>query len=284
MSEAMSKAMNKIIKFLTTAAIAATLTTGVAFAAGDGPKLSKDIAFSFEGPFGRFDRGQLQRGYLVYKDVCAACHSMRLVSFRNLSQPGGPEFTEDQVKAIAASFEVTDGPNDEGEMFQRPGIPADRFPSPFANEQAAKAANGGAYPVDLSLVAKSREGWHFPWYVSPFIKLVKGGGGAEYVYSLMTGYGEAPHGEEKEGLHYNPYFPGGWLAMPNPLNEDAVEYGDGTTASVDQMARDVAAFMAWASEPKMEERKRIGFMVMIYLAVFTVLMYLVKKSLWRDQH
>ena len=276
--------MNKITKILTGTALAMALATGSALAAGGETKLAKDVDFTFEGIFGKFDRGQLQRGYLVFKDVCAACHSMRLVAFRNLSQPGGPEFSEDQVKAIAAGYEVTDGPNEEGEMFQRPAIPADRIPSPFANEAAAKAANGGAYPPDLSLVTKSREGWHFPWYVSPFIKLVKGGGGAEYVYSLLTGYGETPHGEEKEGLHYNPYFPGGWLAMPAPLNEGGVEYGDGTEATVDQMARDVAAFMTWASEPKMEERKRIGFMVMIYLGVLSVLMYLVKKAIWRDQH
>jgi cytochrome c1 len=280
----MGKTMNKITKILTGTALAMALATGGALAAGGETKPAKDIDFSFEGMFGKFDRGQLQRGFLVYKEVCAACHSLRLVSFRNLSQPGGPGFSEDQVKAIAAGYEVTDGPNAEGEMFQRPGIPADRIPSPFPNAEAAKAANGGAYPPDLSLVTKSREGWHFPWYVSPFIKLVKGGGGPEYVYSLVSGYGEAPHGEEQEGLHYNPYFPNGWLAMAAPLNEDAVEYGDGTKATVDQMARDVTAFLAWASEPKMEERKRIGFMVMIYLGVLSVLMYLVKKAIWRDQH
>ena len=169
-------------------------------------------------------------------------------------------------------------------MFQRPGIPADLFPSPFPNKEAAMAANGGAYPPDLSLVTKSREGWHFPWYVSPFIKFVKGGGGAEYVASLMSGYEDPPHGEEKEGLHYNPYFPGQWLAMPAPLAEDAVEYGDGTKATVDQMSRDVAAFMSWASEPKMEERKRTGFFIMIYLGILTIMMYLVKKKIWRDLH
>ncbi len=280
----MSKTMNKIVKFLTTAALATTLASGITLAAGGGNKLAKDIDFSFEGIFGKYDRAQLQRGYLVYKEVCAACHSMRLVSFRNLSQPGGPEFSEEQVKAIAAGFEVTDGPNEDGEMFQRPAVPADRFPSPFANVEAATSANGGAYPPDLSLVTKSREGWHFPWYVSPFIKLVKGGGGAEYVYSLLIGYEDPPHGEEKEGLHYNPYFSTQWLAMPNPLNEDAVEYADGTKASVDQMARDVSAFMAWASEPKMEERKRTGFFIMIYLGILSVLMFLVKKKIWRDLH
>ncbi len=276
--------MYKTIEFLAVAGIAVLLSAGVATAAGGGAKQSKDISFSFEGVFGKFDRGQLQRGYLVYKDVCAACHSMRLLSFRNLNEPGGPELPVDQVKALAASFEVTDGPDSEGEMFERPAIPADRFPSPFANDEAARAANGGALPPDLTLLTKSSEGWHYPWYSSPFIKLVKGNGGPEYIYSLLTGYEDAPAGEEKEGLHYNPYFATQWLAMPAPLIEDGVEYGDGTKATVDQMARDVTAFMVWAAEPKMEQRKRIGFMVIIYLSVLALLMYLVKKKIWRDQH
>jgi len=253
-------------------------------AAGDGVKLAKDIGFSFEGVFGKFDRGQLQRGYLVYKEVCAACHSMRQLSFRNLNQPGGPELSEDEVKALAATFEVQGEPDSEGEVNDRPGIPADKFPSPFPNVEAARAANNGALPPDLSLITKSREGWHYPWYISPFIKLVKGNGGAEYVASLLAGYEDPPNGEEKEGLSYNPYFGGHWIAMAAPLSEDAVEYADGTKASVDQMARDVAAFMTWASEPKMEQRKRIGFMVIIYLGVLSLLMYLVKIKIWRDLH
>ena len=274
--------MNKITKTLATAGLAIALGATGAMAAGKS-KNATDIDFSFEGVFGKFDRGQLQRGYLVYKDVCAACHSMRQIAFRNLGDPGGPEFSYEEVKAIAASFEVEDGPDSAGEMFERPGIPADMFPSPFPNEEAARASNNGAYPPDLSLITKSREGWHYPWYSSPFIKLVKGNGGAEYVYSLLTGYEDAPNGEERDGS-YNPYFKGSWIAMAPPLSEDAVEYGDGTKASVDQMARDVAAFMTWAAEPKMEERKRIGFMVLIYLGVLSVLMYLVKKKIWRDQH
>ena len=280
----MKNPMNQIIKTLIAVFLATGLASSIATAAEGGVKPAKDIDFSFENVFGKFDRGQLQRGFLVYKEVCASCHSLRQVSFRNLHQPGGPEFSEAQMKAIAADYEVTDGPDSEGEMFERPGTPADRIPSPFANDAAAKASNGGALPPDLSLVAKSREGWHFPWYVSPFIKLVKGNGGPEYLYSLMVGYEDPPHGEEQEGLHYNPYFSTKWLAMPNPLNEDAVEYGDGTKASVDQMSRDVSAFLTWASEPKMEQRKRIGFMVMIYLGVLCVLMFLVKKKIWRDQH
>ena len=276
--------MNRITKLLAAAALVFALGSTPGMAAGGKTKLATDIDFSFEGVFGKFDRGQLQRGYLVYKDVCAACHSMRQVAFRNLGEPGGPGFGVDEVKAIAATFEIQDGPNEDGEMFDRPGIPADKFPSPFANEQAARASNNGAYPPDLSLITKAREGWHFPWYSSPFIKFFKGNGGPEYVYSLLTGYEDPANGEEREGMSYNPYFKGSWIAMAPPLSEDAVEYGDGTKASVDQMARDVSAFMAWASEPKMEERKRIGFMVLIYLVVLSLLMYLVKKKIWRDQH
>lgn len=276
--------MKTVTKLLAAAGLALMLGTAPAMAAGDGVKLATDIDFSFEGVFGKFDRGQLQRGYLVYKDSCAACHSMRQLSFRNLNQPGGPEFSEAEVKALAATFEVPAEPNTDGEVLDRPGTPADRFPSPFPNVEAARASNNGALPPDLSLIAKSREGWHYPWYSSPIIKLFKGNGGAEYIASLMAGYEDPPNGEEKEGLYYNPYFGGKWIAMPPPLTEDAVEYADGTKASVDQMSRDVAAFMTWASEPKMEQRKRIGFMVIIYLGVLALLMYLVKIKIWRKLH
>ena len=276
--------MKTIAKILAAAGLVLTLGTAPVMAAGGDVKLAKDIDFSFEGVFGKFDRGQLQRGYLVYKEVCAACHSMWQLSFRNLNQPGGPEFSEDEVKALAASFEVPGEPDSDGEINDRPAIPADRFPSPFANEQAARASNNGALPPDLSLVTKSREGWHYPWYLSPFIKLVKGNGGSEYVASLLAGYEDPPNGEEQGDLSYNPYFAGSWIAMGPPLSEDQVEYADGTKATVAQMSEDVAAFMTWAAEPKMEERKRIGFMVIIYLGVMALLMYLVKNKIWRDQH
>ncbi|NNE22090.1 MAG: cytochrome c1 [Rhizobiales bacterium] len=276
--------MKTITKLLAAAGLVLTLGTAPVMAAGGSVKLANDIDFSFEGIFGTFDRGQLQRGYLVYKEVCAACHSMRQLSFRNLGEPGGPEFSEDEVKALAATFEVPGEPDSDGEISDRPAIPADKFPSPFANEQAARASNSGALPPDLSLVTKSREGWHYPWYSSPFIKLVKGNGGPEYVASLLAGYQDPPSGEEQGNLSYNPYFPGNWIAMAPPLSEDQVEYADGTKATVDQMSRDVAAFMAWAAEPKMEQRKRIGFMVIIYLGVLALLMYLVKNKIWRDQH
>ena len=246
--------------------------------------LAEDIDFSFEGIFGTFDRAQLQRGFLVYKEVCSACHSLNQMYYRNLGEPGGTELTEAQVKAIAAGYEVTDGPNDDGEMFERPPTPADRFKSPFPNEKAARAANGGAYPVDLSLITKKREGFHYPWYVSPFIKLVTGNGGPEYVHAVLTGYQEPPaeHAEEApEGKYYNPYFASGpWISMAPPLSDDQVEYADGTKATVDQMATDVSAFVAWAGEPKMEQRKSMGFMVLLYLALLAGLLFLTKKRLF----
>lgn len=236
---------------------------GPALAAGGGvaPPATK---WSFDGPFGTFDRAELQRGYQVYKEVCAACHAMKYVAFRNLRDIG---FSEAEVKALAATFEATDGPNDSGEMFKRPALPSDKFPSPFPNEKAARAANGGAYPLDLSLVAKARA--HGP----------------DYLKALLTGYKEPPAGFALgEGLYYNEYFPGNQIAMPQPLNEDQVTYADGTKATVTQMAHDVSAFMMWAAEPKLEDRKRMGFKVMIFLIVLTGLFFAAKKRIWRDLH
>jgi ubiquinol-cytochrome c reductase cytochrome c1 subunit len=273
---------------LKTLAIAATgfmLSFG-AVQAAEGQKPARDVSFSFEGPFGTFDRAQLQRGYKVYKEVCSACHAMKFVSFRNLAEPGGPEFTEQQVRTLAAGYNVPDGPNNDGEMFERPALPSDRFPSPFPNEQAARAANGGAYPTDLSLITKARPGWF-----GTFNQLVNGIGGAEYVYSVLTGYvpdeeiPEEIRAEQPEGKSYNPYFANGpWIGMAQPLSDDQVTYDDGTAATVDQMSRDVAAFLAWTAEPKMEERKRTGFMVMIYLGILALLLYLVKKRIWANAH
>ena len=179
--------------------------------------------WSFDGIFGSFDRQSAQRGYQVYKEVCSACHAMKLISFRNLKKIG---FSEEEVKAIAAEYTVTDGPNADGDMFERSGRPSDRFPSPFANEEAARASNGGAYPLDLSLIVKARPD------------------GANYIYSLLTGYQEVPeHVKMADGMHYNPYFAGGQIAMPAPLSNELVSYQDGTNASVDQMARDVVNFL-----------------------------------------
>lgn len=234
-----------------------------ALAAGDtaAPPAQK---WSFNGPFGTYDRAELQRGYQVYKEVCAACHAMKYVAFRNLRDVG---FSEAEVKALAATFEVADGPNDSGEMFQRPALPSDKFPSPFPNEKAARASNGGAYPLDLSLIAKARA--HGP----------------DYIKALLTGYADAPAGVTVgEGLHYNKYFAANQIAMPKPLNDDQVTYADGTKASVEQMAHDVSAFLMWAAEPKLEDRKRMGFKVMIFLVVLTGLFFAAKKRIWAKLH
>ncbi len=221
--------------------------------------------WSFQGMFGTFDRGAAQRGFQVYQEICAGCHSLRLVAYRNLS---GIDLSEDQIKAIAAEFEVTDGPNDEGEMFQRPARPSDRFVSPFANANAARAANNGALPPDLSLMTKARKG------------------GADYLHALLTGYKEEPPAGFKlgEGMNYNAYFPGNQIAMAPPVSDDAVEYADGTKASADQIASDVTTFLSWAAEPELEERKRMGIKVLLFLFVFTAMLYALKRQVWRDQH
>jgi cytochrome c1 len=272
------------MKLLRTLAAAALTLIAVPALAAEGQKDAKDISFSFEGPFGHFDRAQLQRGYKVYKEVCADCHSMHLLSYRNLAEHGGPEFPEEQVKALAASFTVQDGPGSDGEMFDRPGLPSDRFKSPFPNEQAARNSNGGALPPDLSLITKSRAGWY-----GTFNQLANGIGGPQYVYSVLTGYETPPEElakEAPEGKHYNPYFASGhWITMAPPLTDERVTFDDGAPNKVDDMARDVAAFLAWTAEPKMEERKSMGFVSVIYLLVLAALLYLVKKKIWaRVEH
>ncbi|HRK24643.1 MAG TPA: cytochrome c1 [Beijerinckiaceae bacterium] len=253
-------------------------------AGGDTPKPEKQ-SWSFSGPFGTFDRAQLQRGFKVYKEVCANCHSLNLVAFRNLSDKGGPEFSVDQVKALAATYQIKDGPNDKGEMFERPGRPADKFPSPFPNPEAAKASLGGA-PPDLSLIAKARS--YERGVVLSLVDLVTQyqEHGPDYLVALLAGYSDPPAGVTVgSGLAYNKYFPGGQLSMAQPLNPDQVEYTDGTKGTVEQYAKDVTAFLMWAAEPKMEDRKRIGaffMMLMITLAFFT---YFTKKKVWsRVQH
>ena len=266
------------LKTLAPLALALSVLAAPAMAAGT-QEPAKPVDFSFEGPFGKFDRGQLQRGYKVYKEVCAACHSMSLVSFRNLAEAGGPEFSAEEVKALAATFEVQDGPNGDGEMFMRPALPSDRFPDPYPNVEASRAANGGAYPPDLSLITKARAGW-----TGTFNQLFNGIGGPEYVYSVLTGY-EQPSAEmaaeQPEGKYYNRYFANGhWIGMPPPLSDGQVEFDDGAPNTMDAMSRDVSAFLAWTAEPKMEERKSLGFQVMIFLAVFSVLLYLSKQKLW----
>lgn len=240
-------------------------------------------SWSFAGPLGTFDRGQLQRGFKVYREVCAACHSLSLVAFRNLAEPGGPEFTPGQVAALAAEYQIQDGPDEAGDMFERPGRPADRFPAPFPNEQAAAAANGGKAPPDLSLMAKARTYERgFPNFVFDIFTQYQETG-VDYVHALLTGYEEAPEGVEvPAGGHYNAYFPGHVIAMAPPLQDGQVEYTDGTPTTVDQYARDVAAFLMWTAEPHLEARKRTGLQVMIFLIVLAGLLYFTKKKVWKQ--
>ncbi len=221
------------------------------------------IDWSFKGVTGKFDRASLQRGYQVYTEVCASCHSMNLVSYRNLGEPGGPEFSVEQVKAIAANFEVEDGPNSDGEMFTRPGRPSDKFVSPYPNVQAATAANGGAYPPDMSVLVKARKG------------------GSDYIYSVLMGYEDPPAGFElEEGVYYNKYMDGQKIKMSNPLSEGIVTYADGTQATQAQMAKDVTTFLTWTAEPHLETRHKMGVKVIIFLTIFTLLVYLSMRRIW----
>ncbi len=219
--------------------------------------------WSFKGFFGKFDRSSLQRGYQVYTEVCAACHSLNYLSYRNLSEKGGPEFSKEQVKIMASQFIVMDGPNNDGEMFERPGRPSDKFVSPYPNKQAAIAANGGAYPPDMSVLVKARQG------------------GADYIYSVLMGYDEPPTGYQlDDGVYYNAYMSGNNIKMSKPLMDDLVEYADGTLATEDQMARDVVTFLAWAAEPHLESRHKMGFRAIVYLIIITLLVYFSMKKIW----
>ena len=236
---------------------------GLSLAAGEALPPPKQN-WSFGGLFGTFDRGALQRGYQVYNEVCAGCHGLRLVAYRNLTEIG---LTEQQVKKIAASKTVKDGPNEEGEMYERPGRPSDRFVTPFANKNAARAANNGAYPPDLSLMVKARMG------------------GADYLYGLLTGYQESVKGFQiPEGMYYNKYYPGNLIAMPSPLVGEGVEYPDKTKATVQQMARDVTVFLSWTAEPEVEQRKRLGIKVLLFLIILTGMFYAIKKRVWSQLH
>jgi ubiquinol-cytochrome c reductase cytochrome c1 subunit len=262
----------------------AALAVGLLPAAGvaaEGQKTAKDVAFSFEGAFGTFDRAQLQRGFKVYKEVCSNCHSMKLIAFRNLAE--GKIFTDEQVKALAATYTVKGEPDVNGDIPDRPALPADRFPAVYANAEAAKAANGGVVPPDMSLLAKSRPGWY-----GTVNQFWNGIGGPQYIYSVVTGYEEPSAeiaAEQPEGKYYNPYFGSGhWIGMPPPLAEGQVVFDDGAPNKVEDMAKDVSAFLAFAADPNMETRKSTGFMVMLYLAVLSVLMYLVMKRIWADKH
>ena len=219
--------------------------------------------WTFKGLLGKFDRASLQRGYQVYTEVCAACHSMKYISYRNLMEKGGPEFSEAQVKAIAASFDVTDGPNADGEMFSRPARLSDKFPMPYPNEKAAQAANGGAYPPDMSVLAKARKG------------------GVDYLYSVLLGYEDPPAGVTlDEGVYYNKFMYGNKIKMPKVLEDDLIEYSDGTPVTEEQMAKDVVTFLMWSAEPHLEARHKMGFRAIIYLIILTVLVYFSMKKIW----
>ena len=242
------------------AAAAAIVFAGLAGPASAAVGEIEKQNWSFDGVFGKFDKAALQRGFQVYQEVCAGCHGLEYIAFRNLTELG---LNEDQVKAIAAEYEVEDGPDDEGEMFTRPAILSDILPSPFANDNAARASNNGALPPDLSLIAKARTG------------------GPDYLHALLTGYVDAPADVTiNEGMSYNPYFPGNQIAMPPPIDDDAVEYTDGTPATVDQMSLDVVQFLMWAAEPKLEIRKRMGIKVILFLLVLTALFYASKRKVW----
>ena len=291
--------MNKLVKSLVSLAFLAGLGVTAAVAQDDHAAAAggehaeggtphypihhpKEVDWSFAGPFGHYDRGQLQRGLKVYTEVCAACHSMRLVSFRTLEELG---YSEAQVKAFAANYEVQDGPNDDGEMFTRTAVPSDHFPSPYPNAQAAAAANNGAAPPDFSLIAKARGVTRgFPQFIFDIFTQYQEGG-PDYIHSLITGYQEPPAGVEvPEGTYYNPYFvSAASLAMAPPISDDQVTYDDGAPQTVDQYAKDVSAFLMWAAEPHLEERKRTGFMVMVFLLIFTGLIYLTKKSVYASK-
>jgi ubiquinol-cytochrome c reductase cytochrome c1 subunit len=223
-----------------------------------------EVDWAHDGIFGAFDRAAAQRGFQVYREVCSACHGLTYVAFRNLADLG---FSEEQVRALAAEYSVEDGPDDSGEMFERPALPADPIPPPYPNPQAARAANGGALPPELSLITKARAG------------------GSDYVYSLLVGYEDPPaEAEAPEGLYYNAYFPGHWIAMPPPLSEGLVAYADGTEATVPQMAADVTTFLTWAGEPTLEQRKQSGLKVMLFLLVFSGLCYATMRKVWADAH
>ena len=221
------------------------------------------VDWSFKGLFGKFDRASLQRGFQVYKEVCSSCHSMQYLSYRNLGEEGGPEFSIEEVKAIAASVEIQDGPDSQGEMFTRSGRPADKFASPYENVNASMAANGGAYPPDMSVLVKARPG------------------GSNYIYSVLMGYEDPPIGTTlDDGVYYNKYMIGNKIKMSAPLSEDIVEYTDGTKATVDQMSKDVTTFLSWAAEPELEERHKTGVKVIVYLILLTILVYLSMKKIW----
>jgi len=253
--------MNKVIKLFCIIFLFLNFFTQKVFTEETKKLLTTD--WSFKGFFGTFDRASLQRGYQVYTEVCASCHSMSYLSYRNLAEKGGPEFSKEEAKSIASNFEVIDGPNDDGEMFTRPAKLSDKFVNPYKNDKEAISSNGGAYPPDMSVLVKARSG------------------GADYIYSLLLGYEDPPSEVSlDDGVYYNIYMYGNKIKMPNPLSDGLIEYNDGTEATEQQMAKDVVTFLAWAAEPHLEERHKIGFKVIIYLIILSALAYFSMKRLW----
>ena len=243
-----------VIKFI-------VLSPAILFSATTNVELMKQN-WPFDGIFGRFDESSLQRGFQVYREVCAACHGIRHISYRDLKGIG---YTNDEIKVIAADYEVLDGPNDDGEMFEREARPSDKFVGPYENDKIARLANNGAYPPDLSLIVKARAD------------------GANYLYSLLNGYKEFPDNfEASEGMYYNEFYPGNQIAMPSPLMDDIVEYSDGTEATQSQIAKDVTSFLAWTAEPELEERKSLGVKTLFFLILITIMLLGVKRKIWKD--
>jgi ubiquinol-cytochrome c reductase cytochrome c1 subunit len=245
--------------------------------------------WTYGGLFGYFNEEQLRRGFKIYHEVCSNCHNMRLLSYRNLGEPGGPHLSKEEVQALAAEVQVAEGYNDQGEVKMRPGKPSDNFQWKFKNEKEAAAALGGAVPPDLSVMAKARTvEREFAWYAFPFIMLRDLATqyqeqGSDYIYALLTGYTEPPAGAKvADGLYYDKAFPGHQLAMPQPLADGAVDYGDGTPNTLDQETRDVVSYLAWAAEPHLVERKKLGLWVLVYLGVLAALLFISKKTLWRN--
>jgi ubiquinol-cytochrome c reductase cytochrome c1 subunit len=285
-----SMMMSLRTKALIGAAMTMALGAGAALGAGEAVHIDRQ-KWSFAGVFGRFDEAQLQRGFQVYKEVCSVCHGLKRVNFRNLAEPGGPEFAVEGVKGLAESYQVEDGPNDQGKMFKRAARPSDPIPGPFRNEQEARATHNGAYPPDLSLMVRARsagENTSVFATIGSMLRDIPNGyqeGGADYMYALLTGYGNPPAGMQMaEGMTYNRAFPGHQIAMVPPLQSDRVRYEDGAPGTVEQYAKDVTAFLAWASDPKLEERKRIGLLVIGYLLITAVLVYFAKRRLWAKVH
>ena len=255
--------MGRVVAAVLLAAIAFAGFSGAALAQAEAPPPPHQ-AWSFEGPFGTYDPAALQRGFQVYKEVCSACHPVKHLAFRDLTQLG---YSEDEVKGIAGQYQVTDGPNDQGQMFQRPARPSDPIPGPFPNDEAARVANNGALPPDLSLITKARDG------------------GADYVYAILNGFTKPPADEKvPEGMYYNEYFAGHHIKMPPPLSPDQVKFADGTQATVPQMAHDVATFLSWAAEPNLNERHSMGFKVILFLIIATLVFYAAKRKIWSRIH